>query len=176
MTAEEIVYCPKHPDREGTLRCIRCGRPMCALCARPSSTGYICPECIRQHEDRFYATESLDYPKTFGVCLLGNLVACTLMLLLNVWWIGVFVGGAAGGAAAGAARRLTPGRVGRHSARVAIAGAVVGAMLAPVLFFLLRFGVLTFDVGLFLRLFGLTLIVCTAGFAVAAYTTYQRRI
>lgn len=176
MTADEIVYCPKHPDREGTLRCIRCGRPMCALCAKPSSTGYICPECIRQHEDRFFATEKYDYPITFGVCLLGNLIACTLMLVFNIWWIGIFVGGAAGGAAASAARRLTPGRVGRYSAQVAVGGAITGALLAPVLFFLLRFGVLTFNLGLFLSAFGLTLIICTLGFAVAAYTTYQRRI
>lgn len=55
-------------------------------------------------------------------------------------------------------------------------GAAVGALLAPVVFVLLRFGVLTFNLSLFLSAFGLTLVVCTIGFAVAAYTTYQRRI
>lgn len=173
---DEILYCEKHPTREATLRCIRCNRPMCLDCALSTPTGYACRECLRKHEDRFYNASQLDYPITLGVCLAGNVVAVMLALTLGSWWIGFFIGGAAGGIFATLARRLTGRRVGRYSAQVAAVGAVIGGVLAPFLLMWLRIGVLIFDLNLLFQLYGITVVVCTLGFAAAVYTAYQRRI
>lgn len=175
-TADDITYCEKHPTREATLRCIRCNRLMCTTCALPTPTGYICRECTRRQEDRFYQVERFDYARVIGISLAGNMIACMIALLLNVWWIGLFIGGAVGSVAATLARRSTGRRVGRYSARAAIAGAIIGACLAPILWAGLRFGVFTLDIGLLVRVVGLTGLVCTLGFAAAVYATYQRRI
>jgi hypothetical protein len=174
--AQEILTCEKHPTREATLRCIRCNRPMCPECVVPTPTGYICRECARRQEDRFYSVEALDYPKVFGIALVANLVACGLSLMLGFWYAAIFIGGGLGGAAGTFARRQTGRRVGRQSTAYAFGGAVLGALLAPMLYLLLSAGVLVLNPGLLFRIGGLTVIVCTVAFCVAIYSIYQRRI
>ena len=74
------------------------------------------------------------------------------------------------------ARNATGRRVGRHSAKAGIAGAVVGAFIAPVLYMLLQFGAILLEFRFFIQAYGVTLGICTVGFAIAVYTIYQRRI
>ena len=36
------TYCANHPTVETTLRCNKCGKPICAKCAIRTPTGYRC--------------------------------------------------------------------------------------------------------------------------------------
>lgn len=49
-----IYACTNHLDRETTLRCNRCGKPICTECAVLTDVGYRCRECVRELEGRFY--------------------------------------------------------------------------------------------------------------------------
>ncbi|NPA89880.1 MAG: hypothetical protein GXO55_00270 [Chloroflexi bacterium] len=49
-----IYACAYHPQRETTLRCNRCGRPICTECAVLTDVGYRCPDCVNELESRFY--------------------------------------------------------------------------------------------------------------------------
>lgn len=40
------VTCYRHPETPTGLRCSRCDRPICGLCATPASVGQHCPECV----------------------------------------------------------------------------------------------------------------------------------
>ncbi len=39
--------CYRHPDREGGVRCRRCGRPICPDCMVQAPVGFQCPSCVR---------------------------------------------------------------------------------------------------------------------------------
>ena len=40
--------CYRHPDRETSVKCSRCGRPICPDCMYDSPVGMRCPECAGQ--------------------------------------------------------------------------------------------------------------------------------
>ena len=47
------VYCANHPGVETSLRCNKCGKPICAKCAIRTPTGYRCKECVRGQQRIF---------------------------------------------------------------------------------------------------------------------------
>ncbi|MDM8528487.1 hypothetical protein QUF58_09790 [Anaerolineales bacterium HSG24] len=57
----ETLYCYRHPERETSLRCNRCNKPICAKCAKQTPVGFRCPECIREQEDKYYTGTNSDY-------------------------------------------------------------------------------------------------------------------
>ena len=71
MSSEETAIdstCYRHPDRQTQLACNRCGRAICAECARSSEVGYKCPECIyelhRRHFPKGLYLDPLSAPHT----------------------------------------------------------------------------------------------------------------
>ncbi len=126
----ELTFCAIHPDRDTGLRCNRCERYMCVECAVRTPVGYTCRECVRQHENRFYAGGALDYAFVAAVSLAaGGLLLILTSLIGGFLLIGIFIAPALGGAAAQLALSLTGGRRGRYSGHVAAGGLLAGGAL-----------------------------------------------
>src|SRR3954465_2757344 len=43
-----MATCYRHPDRETSVSCSNCGRPICPDCMTPTPVGMRCPECSRE--------------------------------------------------------------------------------------------------------------------------------
>lgn len=125
----DTLYCPVHPERATSLRCNRCGRPMCVACAVPTPVGYRCRECVRNQQDVFYTATPLDLviaaAASAGVSLAANYVAGLLPLFLML-----FLAAAAGGLLPQIINSLTGRRRGRYTYLAVIAGIVIGALPA----------------------------------------------
>lgn len=132
---EELTYCEVHPDRETGLRCNKCGRLMCPECAVPTPVGYRCRECVRQHEDKFFAGTTADYAIVFGSSLilaaLGFFGVSLVGVLIFIIILSIPIGGAVGEVAL----RLTGRRRGRYSGQIAAVGAVIGALALGLLMY-----------------------------------------
>src|SRR4030043_252957 len=50
---EVVLTCANHPNRETSLRCKRCNKPICASCAVLTPVGYRCRECVRGQQATF---------------------------------------------------------------------------------------------------------------------------
>ena len=49
-----VEFCYRHPDRETSLRCSRCNKAICVKCARHTTVGYRCPDCLYELSSRHY--------------------------------------------------------------------------------------------------------------------------
>src|SRR5215813_8342333 len=81
---EETLYCTIHPDRETTLRCNKCGRPMCAQCAVQTPVGYRCRECVRGIQAGYYKATQSDYIVIFAVCAGLTAVAAAILSAISL--------------------------------------------------------------------------------------------
>jgi hypothetical protein len=91
-TTSTTLYCYFHPDRETSLRCKRCDKPICASCARLTPTGYLCKDCVRTHQKSFDTSEWYDY--IFGfitACILSAVAAFLVNLVSSIGFIGWFL-------------------------------------------------------------------------------------
>jgi len=123
----EALYCTVHPDRGTSLRCNRCGRPMCVRCAVQTPVGYRCRECVRNQQDIYYTATPLDAviaaAASAGVSLLANYVAGLLPPFLML-----FLAAATGGTLPQLIGALTGRRRGRYTHFAVAAGIVIGAI------------------------------------------------
>jgi hypothetical protein len=124
--AEETLYCANHPDRETTLRCNKCGKPICTKCAVRTPVGYRCRECVRGQQAIFQTAVWYDY-------LIGAVVAMILSAILTplvgrlVWFV-IFLGPLAGTIVAEVVRFAVRKRRGRWLAELVGGAMVVGAL------------------------------------------------
>jgi hypothetical protein len=134
-TQEEITYCGVHEDREATLRCIRCERYMCTQCVVQTPVGYICRECARKHDDKFFNATNLDDVIVFSTCaiLTGIGAAVVNALGIPIFFLLILGLPLGGGVVGEAALRLTKRRKGRYSHYIAAAGAVIGGLIGAFL-------------------------------------------
>ncbi len=153
------MYCANHPDVETSLRCNRCGKPICARCAVRTPTGYRCKECVRGQQKIFVTAVWIDY-------LLGGVTAAMLgfigsLLVTLVGSIGIYgiilliIGGPTVGIIiAEAVRKVTR----KHRSRplfLTVAGCVILGALPVILFELI------FAHGLFSLIYqGIFLFIC----------------
>lgn len=137
-TSEESLVCHWHPGRETTLRCNRCGKPMCTSCAVRTPVGYRCKECVRGQRAKFETAEWYDYAVAMVV---GAVTSALAALLLGsvlgivrggfIGWIIVFLAASSiGGGIAELVRRGVRRRRGRYLGHAAVGGIVLGGLLS----------------------------------------------
>jgi hypothetical protein len=145
MTEETAtLYCYIHPDRETSLRCNRCERPICAQCAVRTPTGYRCRECVREQQKIYNTAEWYDYLVGFGTSTVLSLMASILLLVISgfigffMWFVSFALAGAAGVLIANATQAVVRKRRSKQLFWLVAAGVVLGAL--PVILFLLFSG------------------------------------
>jgi hypothetical protein len=132
VSSPEVIFCANHPRVETSLRCNKCGKPICSKCAKLTPVGYRCPECIREREDVFFNATPADY-----------IIAAVTGLILGgifsfiVPWIGffaLFVAPLAGGVTGKIALKLIGRRRGRWLPMVVTFIFVIAALPAIVIY------------------------------------------
>jgi len=91
-TTTETLYCYVHPNRETSLRCNNCNRPICASCAIRTPTGYRCRECVRGQQKQFDTSEWYDFITGFVVAALLSAIASFLVTFVGgIGFLGWFL-------------------------------------------------------------------------------------
>ena len=142
-TTTETLYCYVHPNRETSLRCNNCNRPICASCAVRTPTGYRCRECVRERQKTFDTAEWYDYILGFVVAGVLSIVAAFLVTLIGrigfFGWFLIAAGAPTAGVAISEGVRLVTSR---HRSRPLFITVAVGVVLGavPVILFQLLTG------------------------------------
>jgi hypothetical protein len=133
MTQSTTLYCYVHPDRETSLRCNNCDRPICAACAVRTPTGYRCRECVKGQQKVFNTSAWYDYVTGFIVAVLLSAIASFLVTFIGgIGFFGWFLIAAgaptAGVAIAESVRLVTRRRRSRQLFLTVAVAVVVGAL------------------------------------------------
>jgi len=146
-----LHYCYRHPNVETNLRCKKCDRYICTKCAKHTPVGYICPECLRAQEDKFYSGNLGDYLIAAVIALPLSLVSAWVFTFLIgrigwfAWLIAFFLAPIIAGFIAEAVRRAVKRRRSRYLAHT-VAGSLILSVLLfslPLLLSLNLFGLVT---------------------------------
>jgi hypothetical protein len=167
-TETDTLYCVNHPQTATSLRCNRCGKPVCTRCIVRTPVGYRCRECVRGQQQIFETVVWYDY--IVAVVLAAVLGGLAGALLLNLGWFVIFLSPVAGGLIAEVVRAAVRRRRGRYLFVAATVAYVLGCLplFLPGLLFLLS-GLLGGDLGraglagLFALLWPLVYVVIAAG-------------
>ncbi|MBN8636861.1 MAG: B-box zinc finger protein [Anaerolineae bacterium] len=129
-SAEALVHCTVHPDREATLHCNKCGSPMCIKCAVLTPVGYRCKACVRGIESTYYNATAFDDLLAFVVAGVAGLVLAALARVLPLpYFMWLVIGFPVGALVV----ELIIWTVQRHHSRtmhyVAATGAALGGLL-----------------------------------------------
>jgi hypothetical protein len=127
------LYCENHPNRETSLRCNRCNKPICAKCAVSTPTGYRCPQCVRGQQKTFDTTEWYDYPIAFFLALILAFIGSQLVQFIGFFTI--LLAPVAGVVIAEAVRLVVRRRRSKRLYQVATVGAALGSVI-PLLSYL----------------------------------------
>jgi B-box zinc finger len=124
---DAAVVCANHPDRETSLRCNRCGKPICAQCAILTPVGYRCKECVKGQQKVFETAQWVDYPIAAVLSGVGVGLAVGVLGFIGFW--GILVAPIAGGALAEVVRWAVRRRRGRRLPLAAAGGGVLGMLV-----------------------------------------------
>jgi hypothetical protein len=132
-TTTGTLYCYVHPNRETSLRCNNCNRPICASCAIRTPTGYRCRECVRGQQKTFETTEWYDFITGFLVAAVLSAIASFLVTFIGgIGFFGWFLIAAGAPTAAVAiaegVRAVTRRRRARALFITVVVGVVFGAL------------------------------------------------
>lgn len=134
MTESTPTFCYVHPTRETSLRCKRCERYMCPSCAVRTPTGYLCRDCVRQHQKAFDTALWYDYLTGMGVTILLSLTTGVLVAFIGsfigffMFFIAAFIGNGAGRMIADLTLRILNKRRSKALFIACAAGVVFGAL------------------------------------------------
>lgn len=89
--------CYRHPDREATISCQRCGKPICTECMVEAPVGFQCPNCVnsgiketRQRQARYGGLRTTN-PTMASRALIATNVAIWLGVILTGWGSSILV-------------------------------------------------------------------------------------
>lgn len=125
---EEVFYCARHPDVETTLRCNRCGTPICPRCAVQTPVGFRCPDCVRAQRAVFYTAGWVDYVVAAVIALVFSAGVGMLAGIVG-WFLMIFIAPAAGGLLGEIIFRAVRRRRGRYLWAAAGGAMIAGALL-----------------------------------------------
>jgi hypothetical protein len=141
------TYCANHPGVETSLRCNRCGKPICARCAVRTPTGYRCKECVRGQQKVFITAEWYDYLLGFvtaGILgFLASLLASFVSRLSFIGWILIVIGAPTAGMVIAEGVRLVTRKHRSRALFITIAAAVVLSALPVIILHLLTLDIFT---------------------------------
>jgi hypothetical protein len=137
------TYCANHPGVETTLRCNKCGKPICARCAVRTPTGYRCKECVRGQMKVFETALWYDYLLGFGTAgilgFLASLLASLVSGLSFIGWILIIIGAPTAGMVIAEGVRLVTRKHRSRALFITIAVAVVMGALPVIILNLISF-------------------------------------
>jgi hypothetical protein len=132
------TYCANHPGVETSLRCNKCGKPICAKCAIRMPTGYRCKECVRDQLKIFDTALWYDYLLgilTAGILgFLASLLASLVSRLSFIGWILIVIGAPTVGMIIAEGVRMVTRKHRSRALFITIAAAVVAGALPVILF------------------------------------------
>jgi len=124
------TFCVNHPQVATSLRCNRCGNPICVKCAVRTPVGYRCKTCVKGQQSAFYTAAPSDYVIaaiiTLPLAALGQFIGPML------WFFALFAGPIVGGVIADLVWRATGKRRGQYTWLVVAACMVIAAIPAVV--------------------------------------------
>ena len=137
------TYCANHPGVETSLRCNKCGKPICAKCAVRTPTGYRCKECVRGQLKIFDTAQWYDYVLGFITAGFLGLLASLLALLVSglsfIGWILIIIGAPTAGVIIAEGVRLVIKKRRSRALFITIAAAMVLGALPVIIFNLVAF-------------------------------------
>ena len=145
MMKTGTLYCYVHPNRETSLRCNNCERPICAQCAVRTPTGYRCRECVKGQQKVFNTSEWYDYILGFVVASVLSGVAAFLVTLIGgigiFGWFIIAAGAPTAAVVIAEGVRLVTGRRRSRPLFITIAVAIVLGALPVILFQLMSLNI-----------------------------------
>ena len=167
MTPEPAtLYCENHPHVETSLRCNRCGKPICTKCAVHTPTGYRCKECVRSQQKNFDTAIWIDYILAIGIAVILTYIGSRLTSRIGFFTI--FLAPIAGVVIAEAIRFVVRRRRSKRLFQATAAATAFGGLL-PVL------SVLAFT-GLTIGFVGLIYFIWPIVFTVLVTSTVYYRL
>ena len=128
QTGELETFCVNHPSVATSLRCNRCGNPICAKCAVRTPVGYRCKSCVKSQQAVFYTATSADYIVAAMITLPLAAIGQFIGPLLG--FFALFAGPIVGGLVAELVYRAKGKRRGQYTWLVVGACMVIGALPA----------------------------------------------
>ena len=139
------TYCANHPNVETTLRCNKCGKPICAKCAVRTPTGYRCKECVRGQLKIFDTAMWYDYVLGFVMAgflgFLASLLASFVSSLSFIGWILIIIGAPTAGVVIAEGVRLVIKKRRSRALFITIAVAMVLGALPVILIHLVTMNI-----------------------------------
>lgn len=123
---DRVLVCANHPNRETTLRCNRCNKPICSACAIRTPVGYRCPECVRGQQKIFDTAGNRDYIIAAVVSAVGMGIGLGLLRFLG--FFGLLLAPVLGGGVAEIVRWGVSRRRSRRLPLLAVIGGALGAV------------------------------------------------
>ena len=134
------MVCYGNHNHETTLRCNRCGRPICPKHFKRTSVGYRCLVCIREIEEEFFTAETRDYIIAPAVAIPLSFIAGILIGIFGGFG-GIFllffmfaIGGAGGSLVGRLVFRAIGRRRGRYIPYIVATIVAVGAIIPALIF------------------------------------------
>lgn len=119
-------YCVNHPQTPTSLRCNKCGQPVCLKCIVRTPVGYRCKDCVRGQQQIFETAEWYDY--ALAGIIAAPLAGVAGFLVTALSYFAIILAPVVGGAVAELIRWAVRRRRGRYLPHIAAAAFALGGL------------------------------------------------